>query len=529
MVPVEIPCREGCDRPHHGQGAPPRRCGERGESQMAVVSERPKLWPHQKAALRVLREVTGTLDRGLIVMPTGTGKTVLFLEHLRRQGKRALILTHRDELIRQTVRAARRVWPGCDPGVIQADRDEWREGQNPVVASVPSLHRRRLALMPRDRFTIVVVDEAHHAPAETYRAVLDHFRAEFVLGVTATPQRLDGLGLDKHFGKKTLYLYTLREAVEDCMLAPPRQFAVRTQVNLDKVKSQHGDFAERSLSETINNPNRNRVVAKAFRKHAGDRRGVVFGVDLDHVAKLAEAFRAVGVEVATVTGKDDILDRRKVLRRFKNGRYQVLVNCMVCTEGWDDPGVDCVVMARPTQSKSLYTQMVGRGLRLCYGKEDCLILDVTDNCEKHKLVTVADLLGRAANVELPGDSQGRLALDVVKEVEQAVLPLTWNVSLVSPWPETPSLEDYEPDDDWQEAEATERQLGYLEGCGLTLGREITKGEAAHLISQAKRLEEKFPLPATPKQESFLRSKGLWVPGMSKQEARVLIGRLMGEG
>jgi superfamily II DNA or RNA helicase len=498
-----------------------------------VADQGPTLWPHQVQALEALHQhIHNRGRRGVVVMPTGTGKTVLFLTLARDLGLKTLVLVHRDELVRQTTRAARRVWPDCLRGVIKGERDEWGEGQDVVTASVQSLHRKSLERMPRDRFGLVVVDEAHHAPAPTYLAVLDHFRADFVLGVTATPQRLDGKGLSDIFGDTPVFCYQLRTAVEDQMLAPPRQFAVRTDVDLDRVKTRAGDFAEDQLARTVNTATRNKAVVDAFLKHGQGRRAVAFAVNLEHVDSLARAFEVGGFITATVTGKDDEDDRRRVIRQFARGEFQVLVNCMVCTEGWDDPGVNCVVMSRPTKSKSLYQQMVGRGLRLYEGKEDCLILDVTDNCKKHKLVTMMSLFGRE-NLGLGDDAEGRDVVQMVREAEaeqEALMPITWRLEEVSPWwpeGEGPTLDGYAPDSDWQDEPATERQVGYLEGVGFVMDEGITKGEAAHIIDQLKKLEADFPPPATPKQRGFLIWQGRWREGMTKAEAHRLIGMIKG--
>jgi superfamily II DNA or RNA helicase len=467
----------------------------------------------------------------MIVMPTGTGKTMLFLSFLRWEQESALILVHRDELINQTVATARGMWKDCNPGVVKAQRDEWDNPFNPVIASVQSLHQRRLGKIPRDRFRNMVVDECHHAAAPSYRAIIDHFLTGYLLGVTATPQRLDGLGLADLFGPTPVYVYQLRRAVEDGMLAPPRQYAIRTDVDLDQVKVRCGDFAENDLAVAVNCPARNKVIVEAYLKHASDRRAVAFAVDLQHVKDLAEEFKKAGVSTATVTGKDKEEDRRKTLRDFAAGKFRVLVNCMVCTEGWDDPPVSCVIMARPTKSRGLYTQMVGRGFRRFAGKADCLVLDITDNSEKHKLITLTSLLGRP-DALIPADAEGGLVLDVVKKAElKPSLSGSWRLEELSPWPaeERPTLDGYNAEADWQMEPPSDRQKNYLESVGYDVSDRITKGEATYLIGRCKVLEDKYPLPPTHNQKWFLKFRGMWHVGMTRKEATMLIGELKASG
>jgi superfamily II DNA or RNA helicase len=494
------------------------------------------LWPHQTAALAAVRRAmaAGTTT-GLIVLPTGAGKTVTFCTLAHDVGLPTLVLVHRDELIEQTLKTARRVWPHVSAGVVQAQRDQWRGGETLVVASVQSLHARRLALMPRDRFGLVVVDEAHHAAA-TYGAILGHFQARFRLGVTATPERLDGQGLADWFGPEPLFAYPIRRAIADKVLVPIRQFQIRTGISLESVTTRGGDFAEGELAATVNNQIRNAAVVDAYLQHAGNRRAIVFAVDLDHVAALVAAFRAKGVRAESVTGKDKLEVRRQTLQDFALGRFQVLVNCQIATEGFDDPAVDCILMARPTQSKTLYTQCVGRGLRRCddTGKTNCLILDITDNCKRHKLMTASSLLGsepdedteveeeEPAPVPEPGD--GTREKRAVRHTDE---PVSWRLAEVSPWPELPNLTGYEPRYAWQAQPASEGQLRYLRSFGLGLKRELTKGEAAHLIDKAIKYDADHPTPPTDRQEWFLRMAGQWQDGMTKREATKLIGQLKG--
>jgi hypothetical protein len=231
------------------------------------------LWPHQEAAITAAREhLAAGGPSGLWVMPTGTGKTVAFCTLAARIDLPALVVVHRDELVRQTLRTLGLCWPSAAAGVVQAERTEWRE-RHAVVGMVQSL-RTRLDTIPADRFGLLVIDEAHHAPADSYRLVAGHFRPRFRLGCTATPERLDGQGLDDLFGDKPLYVYELKQAIEDGHLVRIRQYAIATAVSLDGMASRGGDFAPEALGQAVLQAGRTRAVVEAYRDYGEGRKAL---------------------------------------------------------------------------------------------------------------------------------------------------------------------------------------------------------------------------------------------------------------
>lgn len=494
------------------------------------------LRPFQAAAVEAtLAAIRRGEKAGLITLPTGCGKTVTAAAIAGRLRVRTLFLVHREELLEQTVATFQRVFPRCPVGRVIGPVDEWQataDGRRPsvVVASVQSLHARRRRKMPRDLFSLVIVDEAHHGAARTWRAVLDHFSARFTLGLSATPERADGKGLADIFGREPLYSYGIRQAITDGFLARPRQYLVETGASLQGVAWRRGDFAEGELAQAVNTDARNRVVLEAYQSHAEGRRAIAFCAGVDHAEALAASFRDAGIAAAAVTGSMAKADRRCVLRDFAADAIRVVTNCAVLTEGFDDPAIEAVLMARPTGSRGLYTQCIGRGLRIAEGKSDCLILDFADNATKHKLATVFDLLGAPQATDASGrDVLEVAAEDVVAfEVEQraAVLrPLSWRLKSVCPWPELPSLDGYTPTLPWHAAPATKRQRQTLRRFGFDVGRDLTKGEAAHLLDRAFALEAENPLPATSRQRWRLKQLGAWEEGMTKREASVRLGLL----
>ncbi len=497
-----------------------------------------KLYPHQIAAIQATDEHrTKGHKAGAWSMPTGSGKSYAFLSVAKRWNMDTLVLVHRDELVRQTVKSAGIIWPDASVGVIQASRNEWDGGlhEDPklVIASVQSLHERRLNTIPRNRFGLVIADELHHyCGKNTWSAPLAHFNErEFLLGVSATPERADGADLSEWFGREPIYTYSLRTAIDDGMLAPITQFAIETSASLDDVKNRMGDFAENQLAQAVNMPGRNRAIVEAYQTHAAERLAVCFCVNVAHVEDLHGCFKQAGVDADFIHGGLAIDDRRERLARFADGDTRIMVNCQILTEGYDNPAVDCGIMARPTQSRPLYVQMVGRILRLHPGKKDALVLDITDNCRRHSLVTALDLMGSAGTTR--SVEGGDVVATVDEECRQAVAahelprqdPLSWRLTRICPWPDMPTLAGYSQKLEWQIGDATESQRRYLMSFGVKQERNLSKGEASWLIDRCRELQAGQAEPATSKQEWYLKKQKAWRDGLTKQEASRRIGQL----
>lgn len=347
--------------------------------------------------------------RQLGVAATGLGKTVIFASLAKQRGRRTLILAHRDELVAQAVSKVREIWPDADVGVVKGSDDE--VSSQVVVASVQTLSReRRLARLlaavdgrslladPVEPFDLVVVDEAHHASAETYRRIIDGLGAgtetgPLLLGVTATPDRGDGRGLDDVFGE-IVWTYDMLWGIRSGYLSDLRGLRVSLdQLDLSSVKVSKGDYEAGSAGRAMEDAQAPTVICAAWREHARDRRTIVFTPTVSLAHLVAEEFRSFGISAEAVSGSTEIDERRAMLRRYASGETQVIVNCAVLTEGFDEPRTDCIVVARPTKSRALYTQMVGRGTRRHPDKTDCLVLDVVGASMVHSLVTIPSLFG----------------------------------------------------------------------------------------------------------------------------------------
>jgi len=332
------------------------------------------------------------VHRPLVNMPTGAGKTVVLAEIVRRRPGRALVIAHRDELLDQAAAKIRMINPGADVGIVKAAQDD--VGAQVVVASVQTLAcRKRLDRLGSD-FATVIIDEAHHSVAPTYRRVLEHCAGSdsLVLGVTATPDRGDGVGLDRVFDE-IVFSLTMPEMICRGYLADLRAVQIRFDLDLSSVAVRCGDYVAADAGRALLRAHGPQIVAQAYRKYAEGRRGIIFTPTVTVARQMAAALTEVGVRAESLDGTTSPDFRRGILGRLRSGETEVVTNCAVLTEGFDEPAVDCIVIARPTMSSSLYCQMIGRGTRRSPGKLDCLVLDIVGIASRLDVVTLASLAG----------------------------------------------------------------------------------------------------------------------------------------
>lgn len=351
---------------------------------------------YQQAAIdRLTDRWAAGLVRLAVVLPTGAGKTVVFSHLATRmhsaRGVRTLIIAHRDELIQQAASKVKAVAPHLRVGIVKAEQDD-HENVDVIVASVQTLavQRRRDAIR---NIGLVIVDEAHHAAAPTYVDVLKHFGCfdrTPTAGFTATMKREDG-GLATVW-QEVVFTRDILEMIRDRYLVDVRgKRIVVDDLALDTVASRGGDFQEGQLGQALDESGAAAVVADAYKEHAADRPGVVFTPTVATAHTMAAALTDAGIPTGVVSGEMPRHERADALARFSSGDLQVLSNCSVLTEGFDAPWTSCAVIARPTRSVVLYTQMVGRALRPWKGKTDALVLDVMGASSRHRLASIVDL------------------------------------------------------------------------------------------------------------------------------------------
>lgn len=343
------------------------------------------LRPYQIECLDAIRAAKERgVTRPLFSMATGLGKTVVFASLAKELGCRTLIVAHRDELIAQAAEKVGMIWDGSvEIGIVKAERHE--PNAQIVVASIQSACReQRLYDLKEAGFDLCIIDEAHHAAAGTYQRLvrqlgfLQNDPNKLLLGVTATPKRGDGIGLDSMF-QEIVFNRSIAWGIRSGYLSPLVGRRISTKVSINSVKTRESDFSASELSGTINIPARNRLVVESFAQYGiGRKKVIAFCADVQHARDLAQAFNDAGIATAVIFGEMAIDDRRAALERFETEEIRVLTNCGVLTEGFDSPQVDCILLARPTQSSGLYAQCVGRGTRTAPGKKNCLVLDFVD-------------------------------------------------------------------------------------------------------------------------------------------------------
>ena len=380
-----------------------------------------ELRPYQKEALdaMLLAENNGIFKQ-LVVLPTGAGKTILFaqLPLFRKDSLPMLVLAHRSELLIQAKDKITLINPQLSVGIEQADN---KAGYTDVViASVPTLGREnssRIEKYPQHYFKTIIIDEAHHSAAPTYKRILDYFRPNFLLGVTATPQRSDSVRLTDVF-QEIVYYKSIQDLIKEGWLSPLIGYRVKTSTDISEVEIQNGEYKQDQLIEAIDNVARNNSIVAAYNDLAIDKKTVVFAAGVDHARHLEKAFQKNGSLVRVIIGTTEDEERRKILSDFKSGAIKILVNVGVLTEGFDEPSIEAIILAKPTRSSLLYTQIVGRGTRLYEGKPHCMIIDIADTTRGKKPMGLPTLLGMPAEFDLEGQSFTEVAdeFDKLKEI-----------------------------------------------------------------------------------------------------------------
>lgn len=402
--------------------------------------------PYQNDAHAAIKGEFGKgTTRQLIQMATGTGKTVVFSQLPERMKTelpgQMLILAHREELIDQAIAKMQLVNPSLKIDKEMAEHKADPSVADVIVASVATLGRAnnsRIGKYNWPNIDKIVTDEAHHSIANSYlniydaSGILQDGQKRLMLGVTATPQRGDGKALAQLY-QKISFVYTMRQAIEDGWLVEVRGVRVNTGTSLDGIKTTGGDYATDELAETVNTPQRNQLIVKAWLDNGQGRQTIGFTVDIKHAQDLAAMFVHFGIKAEAVWGNDP--ERKDKLARHRQGETTILLNCGVLVEGYDDWQIGCVILGRPTKSSVLFTQMVGRGTRLEEGtgnlkvyqdlkyikgvgktiKSDCIVIDVVDSSSKHSLITLPTLMGMSAKLDLKGGG----IVATVKLLEQA--------------------------------------------------------------------------------------------------------------
>lgn len=512
------------------------------------------LRPYQQEAFEhVFDQWDGGTHKTLVVMPTGTGKTIVFakiVEECVRRGCRVLIMAHRGELLDQ---AADKILKstGLKCSVEKAGQTCLGEWYRVVVGSVQTLmHERRLKKFKPDYFDVIIIDEAHHCISDSYQRVLQHFSDSDVLGVTATPDRADLKNLGSYF-ESLAFEYTMPQAIKSGYLVPIKALTVPLQIDISMVGISAGDFKVGEIGTALD-PYLYQIADKMVEYCAG-RKTIVFLPLIATSQKFMGILNERGFVAAEVNGSSE--DRAEILQDFEDGKYNVLCNSMLLTEGYDCPAVDCIIVLRPTKSRPLYAQMVGRGTRLSpdTGKDHLLLIDFLWMTERHELCHPASLIcededvarrmtmdmernaGEAVDIE---EAEKRATEEVVEERERALAeqlaaqrrkksrlvdPLQYAMSI-----EAIDLTNYKPIFGPEAQAPSQAQKDSLERLGIRADSVETSGQADRLLDTLH--DRKMRGLATPKQIKQLEMRGFQNVGTwSFEQARRLIDRIAGNG
>lgn len=511
-----------------------------------------ELRPYQQEAKdAIFEQWDNGVKKTLLVLPTGCGKTVVFAkvtEDCVRQGNRVLILAHRGELLDQAAdKLMKTTGLGC--ALEKAENTCWGSWFRVVVGSVQTLMRqKRLDQFPEDFFDTIIIDEAHHCISDSYQKVLQHFPDAQILGVTATPDRGDMQNLGQFF-ESLAYEYTLPKAIKEGYLTPIKALTIPLKIDMSSVSVQAGDFKVSDIGTALDPYLEG--IAEEMKKYCSDKKTVVFLPLVKTSQKFRDLLNEHGFHAAEVNGNSQ--DRAEILADFEAGKYNVLCNSMLLTEGWDCPSVDCIVVLRPTKVRSLYCQMVGRGTRLFPGKDHLLLLDFLWHTERHELCHPASLIcsneevaqkmtenleesaGCLVDIE---EAEQKASEDVVAQREEALAkqlaemkrrkkklvdPLQFEMSI-----QAEDLSGYVPAFGWEMGPPSDKQKSTLEKLGILPDQIENAGKAAKLLDRLdKRRNEGL---TTPKQIRFLEGRGFQHVGTWQFDtARKLIDRIAANG
>ncbi|WP_276624290.1 DEAD/DEAH box helicase [Syntrophomonas wolfei] len=403
-----------------------------------------ELRPYQEETLERLQELRGEYhSMALIADAQGTGKTTTAVLDACNMGLRTLFVAHTLELLQQAANRFKELWPRAQVKII--DNYAGPLDADVMIASIQGLHNRLTQFAP-DHFGYIIIDEAHHAAATTYRKVLSYFNPRFLLGLTATPERHDQESIMEIFQNEAHRL-DLKTAVEIGELVPIRCVRVKTNIDFRQVRINGIRYNYRDLDNCVHVPERNRLIVETYLSHVPGEKAVVFCASIQHAMEVVELFRDSGVKAEVVEGRMKKRDREAVLENYHQDKVKVLCACDILNEGWDSPETAVLFMARPTLSRVIYLQQLGRGTRKAPGKEALLVFDFIDNTARHNHAVNLHRLLRLREYR-----PGTLALAPQEEMEEENRRLRLGEKIETLLPHNIFIKDYELVDlfDWQE-------------------------------------------------------------------------------
>ena len=391
----------------------------------ALDGEKLELREYQQEALDSLAAMRANKETiALLYHATGTGKTVTAVMDTKRCGGRVLFVAHTMELVNQAYNTFKNLWDTVSVGKFA---DSTKDADSHVICGSIQSVALNLELFQDNDFDYIIIDEAHHASADTYQKVLAYFKPKFTLGLTATPERADDTNILEIF-KNTAHKLDIQTAVEISALVPVRCIRIHTNIDMTKVRFNSVQYNIRDLDDKIFVPERNKLIVDTWLSYVKNKRTVVFCASVKHAEQIAKLFQDAGIAALAVSGSMKTSERNEQLAKFASGDIKVLCACDLLNEGWDCPQTEVLFMARPTMSKVLYTQQLGRGMRNCEGKDHLMVFDFVDNASQynapysmHRLFKLKDYHAGGTVLGKKGDREAEADLYAKGERPDAVI------------------------------------------------------------------------------------------------------------
>lgn len=432
-----------------------------------------KLHDYQIQAIESIKQGFIHSHRQFIEMPTGSGKTFTFLYYAKEFCNNVLIIVPSIQLMNQVYESALNFYHKSE---ISRKGDHFIDKIKKIhICIVHSIKNYYLELLASHLFDLVIIDEAHHTSSNSYSRFINLRTKIFkdkessfkrILGVTATPDRSDGLFISEILHKCTFKLF-IPEMISRGQLSDIEGYSVKTKIDISDMDYRNGDFSPKELYKKLCTENRNNMICDIVKNEMKDRKNIIFCINIQHSKEINKLLNNNGVSSCHIDGTMIASQRKSILDSFREGKFQALCNCQLLTEGFDEPSIDGIVLARPTTSKSLFTQMIGRGLRLFPNKKNCKVIDIVDN---HKFLKGISCLISDENYQ--NCEYFKNLSDIEKHINQEKLKVTeFRI-------ERTDLFSHHQIDDYQ---ATESMIDYLDKNNIYYQHPISFDEGSFLI------------------------------------------------
>lgn len=382
---------------------------------------------YQEEAVKAIRErfMEKKDDRQYICMPTGSGKTITFLSYAKQYHKKILVIVPSCQLLNQVYETALKFY---EKEEISRRGNKYLETVTDFhISTIQSCRGDYLMLLALYGFDLVIIDEAHHSQAESYlrliKEIAPYYQEKsfehitYLLGVTATPDRADGQLLSRILGEPSFCLDVM-EMIQNKQLSEIEGFCIKTKIDISDVDSHNGDFSLNQLFKRLCTESRNEMIIDLYSREMQGRKTIIFCINIDHSKIINRLLNESGFSSCHIDGTMSKDQRISILQSFRNGEFSILCNCQLLTEGFDEPSIDGIILARPTRSRSLFIQMIGRGLRLFPGKENCKIIDIVDN---HK--NLAGFVNLVGDVNFPDIESFKSSREICEYVRDQTIKI----------------------------------------------------------------------------------------------------------